>query len=52
MDSTTRPLSSIGIHIGKEVLHVVGFGTAGKIVFRKIKRLALVKTCKSCFCNR
>ena len=45
MDSTTRPLSSIGIDIGKEVFHVVGFGTDGKIVFRrKIKRLALVET--------
>jgi len=40
MDTTTRPLSSIGIDIGKEVFHVVGFGTDGKIAFRhKIKRL-------------
>ena len=38
--TTTRPLSSIGIDIGKEVFHVVGFGTDGKIAFRhKIKRL-------------
>jgi hypothetical protein len=45
MDSTTRPLSSIGIDIGKEVFHVVGFSTDGKIVFRrKIKRVALVET--------
>jgi transposase len=45
MDTTTRPLSSIGIDIGKEVFHVVGFGTDGKITFRrKIKRLALVET--------
>ena len=40
MDTTARPLSSIGIDIGKEVFHVVGFGTDGKIAFRhKIKRL-------------
>jgi len=45
MDTTARPLSSIGIDIGKEVFHVVGFGTDGKIAFRrKIKRLALVET--------
>src|SRR5262245_48490296 len=44
MDTTT-PLASIGIDIGKEVFHVVGFGTDGKIAFRrKIKRLALVET--------
>ena len=29
---TTTSLSSIGIDIGKEVFHVVGFGTDGKIV--------------------
>jgi transposase len=41
----TAPLASIGIDIGKEVFHVVGFGTDGKIAFRrKIKRLALVET--------
>jgi hypothetical protein len=40
----TAPLASIGIDIGKEVFHVVGFGTDGKIAFRrKIKRLALVE---------
>jgi transposase len=39
MDTTTLPLASIGIDIGKEVFHVVGFGTDGKIAFRrKIKR--------------
>lgn len=44
MDTTT-PLASIGIDIGKEVFHVVGFVTDGKIAFRrKIKRLALVET--------
>jgi hypothetical protein len=43
----TTPLASIGIDIGKEVFHVVGFGTDGKIAFRrKIKRLALVETFK------
>ena len=35
MDTTTRPLASIGIDIGKEVFHVVGFGTDGKIAFRR-----------------
>src|SRR3954447_6477849 len=45
MDTTVQPLASIGIDIGKEVFHVVGFGTDGKIAFRrKIKRLALVET--------
>jgi transposase len=45
MDTTTQPLASIGIDIGKEVFHVVGFGADGKIAFRrKIKRLALVET--------
>ena len=42
---TSAPLASIGIDIGKEVFHVVGFGTDRKIAFRrKIKRLALVET--------
>jgi hypothetical protein len=41
MDTPSAPLASIGIDIGKEVFHVVGFGTDGKIAFRrKIKRLA------------
>src|SRR6476659_5986314 len=45
METTTRPLASIGIDIGKEVFHVVGFSTDGRIAFRrKIKRLALVET--------
>lgn len=44
MDITT-PLASIGIDIGKEVFHVVGFGADSKIAFRrKIKRLALINT--------
>ena len=49
MDTTTRPLASIGIDIGKEVFHIVGFGADGKIAFRrKIRRLALVETSKGC----
>lgn len=45
MDTTVQPLASIGIDIGKEVFHVVGFGTDSKIAFRrKIKRLGLVET--------
>jgi transposase len=47
MDTTTPPLASIGIDIGKEVFHIVGFSTDGKIVLhRKIKRLALTETFK------
>ena len=47
MDTITSPLASIGIDIGKEVFHIVGFGTDGKIAFRrKIKRLALTETFK------
>lgn len=47
MDTTIAPLASIGIDIGKEVFHLVGFGTDGRIAFRrKIKRLALVETFK------
>src|SRR6476646_7912929 len=45
MDTTLPPLASIGIDSGKDVFHIVGFGTDGKIAFRrKIKRLALVET--------
>ena len=37
-------LTSIGIDIGKDVFHIVGFDTAGRIALRrKIRRLALVK---------
>jgi hypothetical protein len=49
MDTTdlTSSLASIGIDIGKEVFHIVGFGTHGKIAFRrKINRLALAETFK------
>jgi transposase len=47
MDTSTPSLASIGVDIGKEVFHIVGFGTDGKIAFRcKIKRLALTETFK------
>src|SRR6201984_177493 len=47
MDTTIPSLASIVIDIGKEVFHIVGLGTNGKIAFRrKIKRLALVDTFK------
>ena len=37
-------LTSIGIDIGKDVFHLVGFDCDGKIALRrKIKRLALVR---------
>src|SRR3954451_20902657 len=48
MDTSIAPLASIGIDIGKEVFHVVGLSTDGRIAFpRKIKRLALVETFKN-----
>jgi hypothetical protein len=31
LDTTTPPLASIGIDIGEEVCHIVGFGADGKI---------------------
>ena len=38
-------LSSIGIDIGKDIFHLVGFDSNGEIVLRrKVKRLALVST--------
>jgi transposase len=44
MDTIVTPLASVGIDIGKEVFHLVGFSADGKIAFRqKIKRLALVE---------
>lgn len=47
MDTTVASLASIGVDIGKDVFHLVGFGTDGKIAFRrKIKRLALIETFK------
>jgi transposase len=47
MDTTIAPLASIGIDIGKEVFHLAGFSTDGKIAFRrKINRLALIETFK------
>jgi transposase len=40
-------LATIGVDIGKEVFHIVGLSTDGRIAFRrKIKRLALVETFK------
>ena len=44
---TAAALASIGVDIGKDVFHLVGFDIKGKIAFRrKIKRLALVETFK------
>jgi transposase len=40
-------LTAIGVDIGKDVFHIVGFDADGKIALRrKIKRLALVETFK------
>jgi transposase len=45
MDTTTQPLASIGIDTGKEVFHIVGFSTGGRIVLRrKINYLELLPT--------
>ena len=45
--SSHTALAFIGIDIGKEVFHLVGFCADGRIAFRrKIKRLALVETFK------
>jgi transposase len=42
MESNTARLAVVGVDIGKEVFHIVGFGIDGKIAFRrKIKRLSL-----------
>ena len=39
-ESKAAPLAVIGVDIGKDVFHLVGFGTDGKIAFRrKIRRL-------------
>ena len=45
-------LISVGIDIGKEVFHLVGFNAGGKIVLRrKIKRLLAVSTCRHDLCS-
>jgi len=42
-EQNIRTLTSIGIDIGKDVFHIVGFDGDGKVVLRrKIKRLSLV----------
>lgn len=44
-DTLTPPLTTVGIDIGKDVFHIVGFGEDGQIAFRrKIRRLALAGT--------
>jgi transposase len=46
-ENFTSSLAVIGIDIGKEIFHLVGFGADGEIAFRKkIKRLALTGTFK------
>src|SRR6202045_2360022 len=45
--NTTPVLTTIGVDIGKDVIHIVGFDADGKIALRrKIKRLALAETFK------
>ena len=44
-ENPSTALVTIDIDIGKDVLHIVGFGADGTIAFRrKIKRLALTNT--------
>ena len=41
-EQPTQTFASIGIDIGKDVFHIVGFDRSGKVVLRKkFKRLAL-----------
>ena len=41
-ETMAAPLTAIGVDIGKDVFHLVGFGTDGKIAFRrKIRRLGV-----------
>ena len=41
-EQSTQTFASIGIDIGKDVFHIVGFDASGKVVLRKkFKRLAL-----------
>ena len=42
MEFDTASLAVIGVDIGKDVFHLVGFGADGKIAFRRrIRRLGL-----------
>ena len=46
---TAQTFASIGIDIGKDVFHIVGFDLQGKVVLRKkFKRLALEGELASC----
>jgi hypothetical protein len=46
--NATPVLTTIGVDIGRDVFHIVGFGADGKIALRhKIKRLALSDTCRA-----
>ena len=46
-------LAYIGIDIGKDVFHIVGFDAKDKIAFRRqIKRLALIETFKDSAMHR
>ncbi|MES2029172.1 MAG: hypothetical protein V4477_08355 [Pseudomonadota bacterium] len=48
MDTTIAPLASIGIDIGKEVFHPIGFGTDGKIAFRRKKLSPCIVGMEAC----
>ena len=44
MESNPTPLAAIGVDIGKEVFHLVGFGVDGKIAFRRRNQAIVSKT--------
>jgi hypothetical protein len=48
MESSPAPLAVIGIDIGKDVFHLVGFGTDGKIAFRRKIRRASERFSRNC----
>jgi hypothetical protein len=44
-EPSTASLTVIGVDVGKEIFHIVGFGVDGKVAFRKkIRRLGLKDT--------
>ena len=52
MESNTPSLAVIGIDIGKEVFHLVGFGADGKIAFRRRIRRDWLSEMYSRSCRR
>jgi hypothetical protein len=49
MESNTSSPAVVGVDIGKDVFHLVGFAAGGKIAFRgRIRRLASKTPSRSC----